>query len=335
MSNLTLDQKYLEDIQELNSDEEQAAQILQEIFDKWSYVTVNEENDELRGPATRKEVIFAQEHLNTFFALAVENEELVNFANELKTITEESKVRRFIGSWLIIGGVSLFLLIAIYSFGISDMTKDFSLTESQRRLDTEINYIQRDIDRLKNYETLTEDQQGFLNSNINNLTELKALDAESYREKRLDEAFWRGFRFTMGKIPMILIVVAYFFASKAPEYLINKRERELQLMSKGAGVAKKVLLGIMGFFLATPWVTFYDVHSDGSKSYSDSNLSSGVLQLVWKFGVPLLIAFFVIYTMMVILPFLTIISYLRNYQADKIDIYVDKLKGVFGKPKIA
>jgi len=97
MSNLTLDQKYLEDIQELNSDEEQAAQILQEIFDKWSYVTVNEENDELRGPATRKEVIFAQEHLNTFFALAVENEELVNFANELKTITEESKVRRFIG----------------------------------------------------------------------------------------------------------------------------------------------------------------------------------------------------------------------------------------------
>jgi len=215
------------------------------------------------------------------------------------------------------------------------MTKDFSLTEAQRRLDSEINYIQRDIDRLKNYETLTEDQQGFLNSNINNLTELKALDAESYREKRLDEAFWRGFRFTMGKIPMILIVVAYFFASKAPEYLINKRERELQLMSKGAGVAKKVLLGIMGFFLATPWVTFYDVHSDGSKSYSDSNLSSGVLQLVWKFGVPLLIAFFVIYTMMVILPFLTIISYLRNYQADKIDIYVDKLKGVFGKPKIA
>jgi len=170
MSNLTLDQKYLEDIQELNSDEEQAAQILQEIFDKWSYVTVNEENDELRGPATRKEVIFAQEHLNTFFALAVENEELVNFANELKTITEESKVRRFIGSWLIIGGVSLFLLIAIYSFGISDMTKDFSLTEAQRRLDSEINYIQRDIDRLKNYETLTEDQQGFLNSNINNLT---------------------------------------------------------------------------------------------------------------------------------------------------------------------
>jgi hypothetical protein len=38
---------------------------------------------------------------------------------------------------------------------------------------------------------------------------------------------------------------------------------------------------------------------------------------------------------MVILPFLTIINYLRNYQSAMIDQYVDKLKGVFIKPKTA
>lgn len=259
----------------------------------------------------------------------------MDWAHALRNVAEDSQKRRFIGSWWIIGGVSLFLLIMIYSMGISNMTYDMSLDQAKNGLQYEINYLQNDVNRLEAIPNRTETQQGALDNQKERLAELQPLTAEEYRELRVDQSFWRGFRFTMRQIPMILFVVAYYFASKAPEYLINRRERELQLTLRGAGYLKKALIGLMGFFLATPWVTIYDVHADGSKSFSDDNMTSGMMQLVWKFGMPVLIALFVMYTMMVILPFLTIINYLRNYQSALIDDYVDKLKGVFIKPKTA
>lgn len=335
MSQLTVEHDHLEELDKLSPDEQKAAQLLQEIYDKWSYITFDEDEEELHGPASKKEVDYALERLEKVSVLPLQNEELVNWYESLNTVANESQNRRFIGSWWIIGGVSLFLLVAIYSFGISEMTKDFTVAEAQRRLDGEISYLTQQVNRLSAIENRTEIQEGALQNQQEQLDELKPLTAEGYRDLRLSQSFWRGFRFTMRQIPMILFVVAYYFASKAPEYLINRREREMQLMMKGAGVMKKAILGLMGFFLATPWVTYYDVHADGRKTYSDSNMEMGILQLVWKFGVPVLIAVFVMYTMMVILPFLTVINYLRNYQADKIDGYVDKLKGVFIKPQMA
>lgn len=334
MAEKMLEGPHLDEHDNYSPDDEIAANLLQEIYENWSYVTFDKEEHEVHKPRSKKEINYAIDRLPKLDSLDIKIVELKERTNDIREEIRLSQNRRFIGSWWIIGGVSLFLLISIYSFGISEMTKDYTLEQADRMLNSEISTYQRFINNTLAQPEESRNMDALANYQ-SNLEELKTLDAESYREKRLTESFWRGFRHTMGQIPMILFVFAYFFASKAPEYLIRKREREMQLTMRGAGTAKKALIGIMGFFIAAPWITVYDVHADGSKSFSDDNLTSGVLQLLWKFGIPLLIALIVMYTMMIVLPVLTLVNYLRNYQDQKLQLYVDKAKGLFASKKIA
>lgn len=292
-------------------------QLLQDIYDNWTYVTFDENGDELHAPASKKEIKLAEVNLREFEMLEVTNDDLRANYREIKETLESSKSRQFIGSWWIIAGVALYIL---FQFGSSWslLNYEYPIEQARSNQQSHIGYVEQGIQAIES-KPVAEQNQDALTNLKQNLAEITALSPEEYRQRRLDKESSNGLSMLWNTILLTGVLIAYFYASKAPQYLINKRQRQLELKMKSANFIKKAIMGIAGFFLAKPWVTFYDVRADGSKTYSDSNLSSGIVQLLWKFGMPVLLALIVILTMVVLLPVLTIISYVRNYHDDKLE----------------
>jgi hypothetical protein len=105
--------------------------------------------------------------------------------------------------------------------------------------------------------------------------------------------------------------------------------------SKGANVLKKAVFFLLGIFIAMPsFDSYVIVDSLGGVVGSRDELSGALIIKI--FGIVLIVAF-VIWVAVMLLPVLTVINYLRNYQYEKVDEYFEKamsaIKGLAGIKK--
>jgi len=306
------------------SDNQRADYMLDEIYDAWSHKSVDEEGEEFHHPISKKEIEFAEDKIEKINNLSFSDDDIALRKEMIEETIDQSYERSFIGSWWIIGGVTLYLLFTLY-YAWGDFTYTYSVEQAERVIPSIIKSEENRLARLQEQPPSEQDEEAIEQSEAR-IDKFLNMDPTEYAEKRTNQRNWNGLKSIFGKLVMSLILVGYFYASMAPQYLIDKRERQLKRKMKGANFLKKAIMGIMGFFISSPWVTIHDVHADGSKSFSEDNLAAGMIQLFWKFGIPILIAVLVISVMVSLLPILTIISYLRNYQNEKVQESVEMAK---------
>jgi ABC-type multidrug transport system fused ATPase/permease subunit len=222
---------------------------------------------------------------------------------------------------VLVGVVALYFLYA----GISNLGSagDVMPARAEQMMNSEIERVGDYLDRMKvAHDTVKEKNAEYIEERQERLDELSKMDTEDYMKeiKKRDRARnWKNIR---RGLFWSLMIVLYYFASRPPVFLINKRQRQMAFTSKSANIFKKIIFFLLGVFIAMPSVDrTVVVDSFGSVVGSYDEISPAIAIKI--FGI-LIIIVFVIWLAMILLPVLTIINYLRNYQYEKVDEYFEK-----------
>jgi hypothetical protein len=203
-------------------------------------------------------------------------------------------------------------------------------------MNSEIERIGDYLDRMKvAHDTVKEKNAEYIEEQQERLDELSKMDTQDYMKeiKKRDRARnWGNIR---RGLFWTLMIGFYYFASRPPVFLINKRQRQMAFTSKSANIFKKIIFFLLGVFIAMP---AFDrtvlVNSFGSVVGSRDDISP--MLIIKILGIFIIVAF-VIWLAMMLLPVLAVINYLRNYQYEKVDEYFEKamstIKGWVGLNK--
>lgn len=251
------------------------------------------------------------------FALLNKAEEVIDDPDDtelLETIQhnrehlEEANVRRFAGAWWLIvcaSIVSIILLVGAFK------SFDFSITTEQAaaRIENTISSLTSGIEKLEAKDELTKDEKKKLNEKKKYLKDLQKTTPEKYARQQ-NRTYKRN---AWGDLLRALIsfawIAAYYFAARPYGYDRNKRQRQYAIIRKATGGTAKVLSAILGAFWSMPITTYITKYTDGSKEKSNDALFVLAIQLF----VTAVIVGMVLLIAQIIIPFATIIAYIRNY----------------------
>ncbi|MBD3166924.1 hypothetical protein GF324_10015 [bacterium] len=169
--------------------------------------------------------------------------------------------------------------------------------------------------------------KGYLENAQDDLKKYKDMTPKQYQGEIKRRNVARGMKSIFRWAIWIALVVGYYYASRTPTYLLLKRQKQIALMKKSGNVVKGMIIGALGFLIAMPSFSVTKIKwSDGSTS-EEVDLAPLAMKLI---GIVMIVVL-VIYAMMVILPWLVVINYLRNYQIEMVEKYFDmmmaKLRG--------
>lgn len=311
-----------------------AAEILDRAFNTFSVEAMDGGG---RQPGSRKEVEEVKDMMQQARNANPKDPELIDSIGQYEEICEEAYERRFVGYWWLMALVGVVALYFLYT-GISNLgtAGDILPARAEQMMDREIESLGDYLDRMKvAHDTVKEKNAEYIEERQERLDELSKMDTEDYMKeiKKRDRARnWRNIR--RGLFWTIMIVL-YYLASKPPVFLINKRQRQMAITSKSANIFKKIIFFLLGVFIAMPATQrTVVVDSFGSAVGSYDELSP--MLMIKILGIFIVVAF-VIWLAMMLLPLLTIINYLRNYQYEKVDEYFEKamstIKGWVGLNK--
>ncbi len=299
-----------------------ATDLLDDIYDSYS---IELEDGESRLPGSIKEIKRGEEILAEVKALNCEDEEVKEHIEQTEFVLSESQKRKFAGSKWIMIVLGLFIVVMMYMSVYEPLTSENTVAMAGKMLKANIRSYEGTVARYKNLPDTDPNKEERLEYAQERLAEFKEFTPETYKEEldsrdtsnAISNFFQWGF--------WALMLVAYYFASMSPQFLIDKRLAQMNLAVKGGSVVKKIVFAFLGFFIAMPSVTETRVHwSDGSKS-TEYGFEGLIIKLI---GILVIVAV-VIWAMMFMLPWLIIINYLRNYQYEKIDQFFDNLFGKF------
>lgn len=300
----------------MNNPNQEASNFLDQAFLLWKLDEVDEENQvEYRQPTTKQQVDEGQELINKARACNPDDKEVIDRMNEYQAVLDNAKEKHFGGNKLFLYGVIIAVLLwgGFYLYtGFGDVGKNYTVEQASQILNGEKNSANQQLTYLNNLPDETENKASRIKDAEERIEKLSEYNADDYKTYLNRRAFWRGIKSIFYGIFYLILLGLYYWSAIMPQYMINKRKRELELMSKGTTWIKRILFGIIGIFISMPMVEYYDKWSDGSVTYSDDNLSMGMLQLAIKYGIPVLIIVIVAYIIIAILPILIIINVLRN-----------------------
>ncbi len=311
-----------------------AAEILDRAFNTFSVEAMDGRG---RQPGSKREVEEVKELMQQARNANPKDPELIDTIGQFEEICEEAYERRFVGYWWLMALVGVVALYFLYA-GISNLgtAGDILPARAEQMMNSEIEWVGDYLDRMKvAHDTVKEKNAEYIEERQERLDELSKMDTEDYIKeiKKRDRARnWGNIR---RGLFWTLMIVFYYFASRPPVFLINKRQRQMAFTSKSANVFKKIVFFLLGIFIAMPsFDRTIVVDSFGSVVGSYDEISPGLIIKI--FGIILIVAF-VIWLAMILLPLLAIINYLRNYQYEKVDEYFEKamstIKGWVGLNK--
>ena len=310
------------------------AEILDRAFNTFSVEAMDGSG---RQPGSKKEVEEVKDMMQQARNANPKDPELIDTIGQYEEICEEAYERRFVGYWWLMALVGVVALYFLYA-GISNLgtAGDILPARAEKLMNSEIERVGDYLDKMKvAHDTVKEKNADFIEERQERLDELSKMDTEDYMKeiKKRDRARnWGNIR--RGLFWSIMIVF-YYFASRPPVFLINKRQRQMAFTSKSANIFKKIMFFLLGVFIAMPaFDRTVVVDSFGSVVGSYDELSP--MLMIKILGIVIVIAF-VIWVAMVLLPLLAIVNYLRNYQYEKVDEYFEKamstIKGWVGLNK--
>ncbi|MCP4150959.1 MAG: hypothetical protein GY757_24645 [bacterium] len=313
---------------------DRAAERINEIYN--AFTVTLEEGDR---PGTREEVEQGWENLKQAREAEPDDPELIAQMNETEEILKDSELRKFTGSkWFIIGiGLYLLAYLAILGGGKLFIEADIARTEKVREM--KIRMTEKTILTMEKRKPTTQLQKAARQDRIaeakDALVMLKKMTPEEFRSHWKTEQIYNGIRFIITKLPMVLLLILYYYVSRPKQYTINRRKKEMEVVNAGASKTKKIILAILGYFISMRITWYVTRYTDGTSETS----SDALIVLFLKVIGPILLFMLVVYTMIVVLPFIVVINYLRNYQFEKFDVtiskYIDKFLGYFAKTERA
>jgi hypothetical protein len=283
-------------------------------------------------PGSRREIKEARAHLENARADVGDDSELATAIAEVEATLEISEERRFTGSPWMLGVIGLLICLFWLFPAYSNLThEEITPEKAAEYLAAEIASYERSMEtvgthgweesRVADYRAHYEEQ----------LAELRGYTSETYADEMNSRYFWRGMGGLRNGLIWIGFLAAYFYASRPPKFLILRRRRELELLTKGSGIVKKIIFGVIGAVLAVPSTTTITKWSDGTKTSESDALPLMFLKFVIIAAVFFAVAMVMLYAL---LP-LTILNYFRNYREEQIARFTDpvflKVKSAFGK----
>lgn len=311
-----------------------AAEILDRAFNTFSVEAMDGSG---RQPGSRSEVEEVKDMMQQARNANPKDPEIIDTIGQYEEICEEAYERRFVGyKWLmvLVGVVALYFLYA--GFSKLGTAGDVMPVRAEQMMNSEIERVGDYLDRMKvAHDTVKEKNTEYIEKQQERLDELSKMDTEDYIKEITKRDRARNWRNIRRGVFWSLMIVLYYFASRPPVFLINKRQRQMAFTSKSANVFKKIIFFLLGIFIAMPsFDRTVVVDSFGSVVGSYDEISPG---LIIKIVGILFIVAFIIWLAMILLPVLTIINYLRNYQYEKVDEYFEKamstIKGWVGLNK--
>ncbi|MBN1968419.1 MAG: hypothetical protein JXR48_01585 [Candidatus Delongbacteria bacterium] len=310
-----------------------------EIIENWGYAYQDEQTGEVYyHPTSYAEVQIALDNVKKIEELAIDDEELISLTENVKSIAQEATQRKFIGSkWIIIlAGIAVLFLSWMNLDGFSRKIGGYYSAENAAEVyskevkqieDRILYYTKNDGTRTTNvYKGSEESRQKYYEMNKDELDELKKMSPEDY----ISDVNWskRGdaIKSLFGVLFILAIYGSYFYAARAPIFLINRRKREIEIMRKSTGWLMKFVVGFVSLFWSIPTTTTVTKWSDGSTTRESDALPLFAIQIT----VTVVVAFFLIYLASILLPFLVIVSYIRNYQFERLDRYIYLVKKKLG-----
>lgn len=285
---------------------EKAYEYIDKFYNNLSYV----DKEGYRWAASAKEVE------DGYVMLAKAESEIVDGTdNEIKELVatnhahlNEANVRKFAGAWWLIicaGIVGIFQLWSAFGTFDHKLTPETAVTHKQNK----INSLNKSITYLQQKPEITKDMQKRIDNYTEEIAELKDMKAEKYARKYNRAKTQRGILNIFWALVSLGWIVGYYFAARPYGYDRFKRQYQYQRLQKATGGAAKVLSGILGVFWSIPITTYITKYTDGSEERSSDAMGILAIQLfvtVFIVGMVLLIA-------KIVIPFATIIAYIRNY----------------------
>ena len=112
----------------------------------------------------------------------------------------------------------------------------------------------------------------------------KKLSPDKYLRKLNAKERSRGFGDLISALFLIALYAGYYFASKAPIFLLNRRQKERELMRKSAGFMQKLVLGSIAAIWSTPVTTTVTKWSDGSTTRDNNAIALLLVGIIFRNG---------------------------------------------------
>ncbi|MCK4313119.1 MAG: hypothetical protein KAW88_10335 [Candidatus Cloacimonetes bacterium] len=308
-----------------------ATECLEEAFQCWTVVDVDEEKDiEYRKPTKKKQIEESQTLIDKAKVQNSSDEWVKDRIVELQEVVDSGKRKVWDGNRILMIAAALyaiffFLIPGFGSFQKSETTLEYAQkhkdgliaakTSNISYLENRIkqlklpaeqnpNYTEKDLKaelkkKEKNFEKATKELQELKDKS--NKKVLKELNAA--RRKRGLSKLLTGFIF-------LISAIAYYFVSFVPQFVLDKRAAEKRIMAATSNFFKSIHNGISNFLINQPagWTTRYK-YSDGSTRDETTFNPAPIIGLALKIGVPIVWYLFNI----MLLPIICIIKYVRNF----------------------
>lgn len=234
--------------------------------------------------------------------------ELTDLISQNREHLAEARTRRFSGYWWLIICAGI---VAIYSFynAFNTMGQRLTVESAQNILNSQLNSFQNHLNRLEAKPQKTEKDSEYIESYKKKIEKTKKTSAVDYASDYKSNRISRGLRLTFGAFISLGWIIAYYLVSRPYGYMRFKRQREYQIIQKTTGWGAKIVSGILGVFWSIPITTYVTKYTDGSEE-RDSDA-------IFVLGIQVFVTVFIIGTILyishIIIPIVTIISYLRNF----------------------
>lgn len=309
-----------------NSENGQAYQYMDELYHNLSYV----DKEGYRWAASAKEVEEGYEFIHKAEAAINDDSdtEIRELITQNKEHLDEANVRRFAGAWWLIVCAGILAIIQLYSafstFG-TKITPEQAVTYKQN----EINSYNNSIKYIQDKPEQTKDDVKRLESFEEKVTELTETSPEKYARKYNGAKRRRGLKSIFWGLVSVAWIVGYYLASRPYGYDRFQRQIQYQRIQKATGWAAKFLKAVLGVFWSIPITTYITKYTDGSEERdSDAAIVLGI-----QIFVTVAIVGLVLVIAKIIIPFATVIAFIRNYPGKPGAKQVNKLfkdgKGFF------
>ncbi len=221
---------------------------------------------------------------------------------------EDARSRSFTFAWWLVIAAGIVVAFNFYT-SFDTMGKRITETDAVSRINSEKGYLEQSIKTYDEKTELTDGEEDYLERSNERLEELREISPEDFASDYKSSKIKAGLSGIVGALFGLAWVVGYIMASRPYGYMQFKRKKEYAIIQTATGWGAKLASGILGVFWSIPITTYVTKYTDGTED-RDSDalfiLGMQVFVTVVVIGSILLLA-------KIIIPFVTILAYIRNY----------------------
>jgi len=284
----------------------EARALVDEMFLSMSYV----DKEGTRYATSIEEANLGEELLDKAEAL-IEDEsdtELLETIKANREHIEDARTRSFTFAWWLVIAAGIVVAFNFYS-AFNTMGKRITETEAVSRINSEKGYLERSIATYDQKEVLTDGEEEYLERSKERLAELKEISPEDFASDYKSSKIKAGLSGILGALFGLAWVVGYIFASRPYGYMQYKRKREYAIIQTATGWGAKLASGILGVFWSIPITTYVTKYTDGTEERD----SDALMVLGLQVAVTVIVIGSILLLATIIIPFVTLLAYIRNY----------------------